>query len=542
MNILTRRASFREMLLCLVFTTGLWIAVESPSDAAATQRSSVDQINEEFTLRITNRADGVTLPSTVFIKSAGLSTTSYVGNSIPAPKGEIYLSFGATTSPDQDQYGQANSGHFFSTMAPLAPTAITFTSGVGRRYTAKESNPINQANNPNASSDNGLLDATYWFLVPINTRSGVISIEPANTEGVEFHGFVGQATSPLHIDGPISFRVKFPQLTEPVKSGPKRTALPPASNASPTESFAALNEVLSIVSLMFFGFIFWQIRKRYRRREHCAPVFHPPTNTQPPAPSPQPVEVRRPTPNVVLRATSNARVNELRINVLGSLQIDPSTKGAADPIRSVLAYLALHDDRPQSADEIQAALWPESMKVSSVSQKTFLNYVSRARQTVGAQYLPEAGSRVGYQLINTSSDWREFRTLASRASSSAKNQGIELRRSALEMVRGVPFEGESSTFFEWAVSQKYVTNMIESVTNVAHQLQADLVMVDDLDGATWAIKQAMLLAPTEMPLWRDLVDIYDARGDHALITRFWQDAERALWPAAIKELQARLVG
>jgi DNA-binding SARP family transcriptional activator len=514
----------------------------TPSDAAISQRSSIDQINEEFTLRITNPADGVTLPSTVFIKDAGLSTTSYVGTSIYAPKGEIYLSFSSATSPDQDQYGQANSGHFFSTMTPLAPAAVTFTSAEGRRYVAKESNPVNQTNNPNASSDNGLLDATYWFLVPISTRSGVISIEPATTKGVEFHGFVGQASTSLHVDGPISFRVTFPQLTGSVTGSPKPSALPPAQTALPPASFTALNEVLSIVSLMFFGLIFWRIRRKFRRRMQYVPVFYPPANAQPPAPSPQPVEVRRPAPNVAPRATSDSQVNELRINVLGSLQIRPSTKGAADPIRSVLAYLALHDDRPQSADEIQTALWPESMKVSSVSQKTFLNYVSRARQTVGAQYLPEAANRVGYQLINTSSDWREFRTLASKANSSAKNQAVELRRSALEMVRGVPFEGESSTFFEWAVSQKYVTNMIESVTNVAHQLQADLVMVDDLDGATWAVKQAMLLAPTEMPLWRDLVDICDARGDQALITRFWQDAERALWPAAIKELHARLVG
>jgi DNA-binding SARP family transcriptional activator len=146
--------------------------------------------------------------------------------------------------------------------------------------------------------------------------------------------------------------------------------------------------------------------------------------------------------------------------VLGSLQIEPSTKGASDPIRSILAYLALHDDRPQSADEIQNALWPESMRVSSVAQKTFLNYVSRARQTVGIQFLPEANGRPGYELVQTSSDWREFRALMSRASSSTKEQAIELRRSALELVRGVPFEGESSTFFEWAVNQKYVTNMI----------------------------------------------------------------------------------
>lgn len=542
MTLLTRSVSFRKGCLCLLITTCLWITLEIPSGAVIAQRSSIDQINEVFTIQITNPSDGVTLPSTVFVKDAGLSTTSYAGISTHAPKGEIYLSFGAETSPEEDQYGQADSGHFFSTMTPLAPSDVTFTSGAGGQYVAKESNPLNQANNPNASSDNGLLDATYWFLVPVNTRTGVISIGPGTTEGVEFHGFVGQATTPLHIAGPISFKVSFPsKLSGGVAGGSRHSVLPPSSEALPTASFAALNEVLSIVSLMFFGLIFWRVRKRFRRRPHYVPVFYPTASDEYPT-SPKTAEAKRPASSVTPKSTTEAPEGQLRVNVLGSLQIEPSSRGASDPIRSVLAYLALHDDRPQSADEIQSALWPESMKVSSVSQKTFLNYVSRARQTVGVQYLPEAGGRSGYQLINMSSDWREFRALATKANSSAKEQAIELQRKALQLVRGVPFEGESSTFFEWAVSQKYVTDMIETVTNVAHQLQAALVMVDDLDGATWAIKQAMLLAPTEMPLWRDLVDICDARGDQTIITRFWQDADRALWPAAIKELQARLVG
>lgn len=508
----------------------------SPADAATIQRSAIEQISQEFSLRISNPADDVSLPSTVYVTGAELSTTSIVGTRVLAPKGQIYLTFRASAGPVQLNYGQANWGHFFSAMRPLTSSAVTFRSDTDRQYVAHEANPTNQANNPNATSDDGLLDATYWFLVPSNTRSGVISIGPATTAGVEFHSFVGQSTTPLHVGGPITFKVSFPsKLTATILSRPKSPASSPASNS-------ALNELLSFISMVFFGLIFWRVRRRTRRRVQYVPVFYPPANTQQPTSSPQRVEVRRPVCNDVPMPKTDVEAHELRVNVLGSLQIEPSTKGASDPIRSILAYLALHDDRPQSADEIQNALWPESMKVSSVAQKTFLNYVSRARQAVGTQYLPEANGRPGYELVNTSSDWREFRTFATRANVSAKEQSIELRRSALQLVRGVPFEGESSTFFEWAVNQKYVTSMIETVTTTAHQLQADLVMVNDLDSAMWAIKQAMLLAPTEMPLWRDLVDICDARGDHTLLTRFWQDAERALWPAAIKELQTRLVG
>lgn len=538
MNLMTRRASFRFRYTCLILATGFSVALNSPAHAAVTQRSAIDQISQEFTLRVSNPTDGVSLPSIVYVKGAELSTTSIVGSSTPAPKGKIYLTFDASAGPEQLSFGQSNWGHFFSTMTPLASSAVTFRGGTGRLYAAKESDPISQANSPNSTSDDGMLDATYWFLVPKNTRSGSISIGPATTQGMEYRGFVGQASTPLRVDGPLTFRVSFPrELTAIVRRAPKSGESKPTP--TPTEFLSSLNEVLTIVSLLFFGMILWKIRRRIRGRIRNAPVYDSPA----PFHQPEQTPARDATPTTPMSERHvDVPASGLRVNMLGSLQIVPSTGGVSDPIRSILAYLAVHDDRPQSADEIQTALWPESMKVPSVSQKTFLNYVSRARQSVGVQYLPDANGRPGYELVNTTSDWREFRTLAATANSSPKEQATEIRRNALQLVRGVPFEGETSTFFEWAVSQKYVTNMIETVTSVAHQLQADLVLTGDLDGATWAINQAMLLAPTEMPLWRDLVDICEARSDGSLMERFWLDAERALWPAAIKELRARLVG
>jgi DNA-binding SARP family transcriptional activator len=514
------------------------MTLASPAEASITQRSAVDQISREFLVRITNPADGVSLPSILFIRSAKLSTSHFDGIWTPAPKGKIYLTFSATSGPEQLSYGQANWGHFFSTMTPLVPSAVTFTTGAGQRYLSTRSNPVNQANNPN-TNDDGLIDATYWFVVPSNTRSGMLSIGPATTEGLEYQGFVGQSPIPLRIAGPTSFKVSFPrQLSAAIKPVRK-------SGGTAQVSFSPLNDILSIISLFFFGAIFWKVRRRSRRRFRYVPEYYPPASAPESGPSAEPTPAPASTrvANAFMEPRSERTISTgLRVNVLGPLQINPSTKGASDPIRSILAYLAVHDDRPQSADEIQTALWPDSMKISSVAQKTFLNYVSRARQTVGTQFLPDASGRPGYELINTTSDWREFRTLATKANSASKSEAIDLRRNALHLVRGVPFEGETSTFFEWAVSQKYVASMIETVTSVAHQLQGDLILNNDLDGAAWAIKQALLLAPTELPLWRDLVDVCEARCDEGLMKRFWQDAERQLWPAAIRELQARLVG
>jgi DNA-binding SARP family transcriptional activator len=261
----------------------------------------------------------------------------------------------------------------------------------------------------------------------------------------------------------------------------------------------------------------------------------------PPGPTTTPVQAV--TPKVSRQTLENSEhSNVLRIDVLGSLHIIPSSSGGSDPLRALIAYLALHDDRPQSADEIRSAMWPEVNTVTTVTQKTFLNYVSRARQFVGVEHLPESQNGSGYTLNNATSDWREFRSLAQAADQATRIQAVALRRQALQLVRGNPFEGETSSFYLWVTTQKYTANMIVGVCQVAEKLQSDSVLAGDLDGAEWAIRQALKLAPTEMPLWRALVDICDVRNDDGVMARFWDEVERDLWPKAVDELRARLVG
>lgn len=258
-NLLPRRASLRFGCTSGVLAIGILATLISPAAAATGQRSAVDRFSQEFSVRISNPIDGVSLPSIVSISGAELSTTNIVGVGVLAPEGQIYLTFSASAGPVQLNYGQANWGHFFSSMRPLAPSAITFRSGAGRRYVAHGANPVNQANNPNAASDDGLLDATYWFLVPSNTRSGVISIGPATTAGTEFRSFIGQSTTLLHVAGPLNFKVSFPKLAAPVVRQTK-------SPTSLTSSNSTLNELLTILSLILFGWIFWRVRRRMRAR------------------------------------------------------------------------------------------------------------------------------------------------------------------------------------------------------------------------------------------------------------------------------------
>jgi DNA-binding SARP family transcriptional activator len=513
--------------LMLVAITGL--ASTITGNASGVRESAIDTIGRTYSIAVESTSGQSRFPVLFSVIGAELNTVNPDESTAMAPPGMIYLWLDARSGPERGT-SATNQGDYFSNMTPLPATALSFIAKSGSHYEAIRANPISQTYNPNSNSDNGLLDATYYFTVPISTRAGTIMISKSSTMGTQYTGFVGVEQLLLTVGGPTSIPVSFPK-TFTVTT----TMTVPQGQAPGTRGANLLNDVGLLLVLLFVAYIALKSRRHQQRRG--APPVNPPTTTKP-APATASI-MRVPTPKP---ASESSTAGQLRVAVMGPLDIRPCRREATDPLRAFIAYLALHDDRPQSADEIQTALWPDDGNRNGVSQKTFLNYVSRARLTVGVEHLPEAQNGSGYILANATTDWREFRTLALSADQASGSEAILLRREALALVRGVPFEGDTTSFFEWSVTQKYTTSMIGGVTVVADKLQRDLVSTGDLDGAEWAVRQAMKLAPTELPLWRGLVDICDARDDRNVMNRFWAEAERDLWPKAVEELRARLIG
>jgi DNA-binding SARP family transcriptional activator len=517
--------------IAVATASGLTLTVAAYGSTA--KESASDLIGKTYVVAVTSINTRTSMPAVFSVVGAELTTVCPDGSGTLAPQGKIYLWLDASSGPQQGTPA-INKGEFFSGMTPLPASSMNFTAKSGHRYPATRANAVNQTYNPNANVDDGLLDATFYFTVPISTRTGVILISKSSMMGTPYTGFVGGSALLLTTAGPTSIPLAFPKdLT--VTTTP--TTIPVAIAAGSTGA-NFLNVVGALFTVCIVGYIALKVRRRYRR--HAAlptsprVVAHP--STSPPDTSTSVATPPKP-PTVAI-----AKDDLLRVAVMGPLTIEPSRHAATDPLRAFIAYLALHDDRPQNADEIQTALWPDDGIHNGVTQKTFLNYVSRARQFIGVQHLPEVQSGSGYSLASTATDWREFRTLAQAAERTHGSKAIAMRREALTLVRGVPFEGDTTSYFEWSVAQKYVTSMIEGVTRVADQLQRDLVSTGDLDSAEWAVRQAMKLAPTELPLWRALVDVCDARNDDNVMTRFWVEAEHELWPKAVDELRARLVG
>jgi DNA-binding SARP family transcriptional activator len=258
----------------------------------------------------------------------------------------------------------------------------------------------------------------------------------------------------------------------------------------------------------------------------------------------RPDRVSRPAPDVVAPIVSDALTPEptLRIELMGAVRLAPAGEPPSEFARALLCYLAVHDDRPRSVDDTQTALWPTVGTESDISRKTFLNYVSEVRGIVGTEHFPENARRRGYRLVDTTTDWHEFRLLVAEAGRLTGPDRHQARVSALQLVRGVPFESELSRWFQWADSEGLRTAITKAVVKVAVDAHAERVQAGDLEGAEWALRQGLKCNPLELSLWAYLADVVQARDDKSDLERFWRDAIASLDPSSVGMLRDRVRG
>ena len=140
---------------------------------APVEKSAVDQITQSYEVPVTNHADGVTISDVLTVTSATLDTLNPDGSGVSAPSGRIYLSLQVTSSPPQVSSTSPAWGHFFSTMTPIPGSAWRYVASSGIKYVATRVNPVDQTFNSNATTDDGMVDATYYFTVPLSTRAGL---------------------------------------------------------------------------------------------------------------------------------------------------------------------------------------------------------------------------------------------------------------------------------------------------------------------------------------------------------------------------------
>ncbi|MHB8506853.1 MAG: AfsR/SARP family transcriptional regulator [Acidimicrobiales bacterium] len=211
----------------------------------------------------------------------------------------------------------------------------------------------------------------------------------------------------------------------------------------------------------------------------------------------------------------------------------------SDPERRIVvelaAYLACHQQRPCTAEEIHAAVWPLGDAKRDISLDTVRQHLSRLRRALGEEHLPDAGKAGGYQLASTvSSDWFRFQALGEAACRRNRADAIGLCQLALGLVRGAPFAGVPAGSYWWAWDELIVATMEAAIVEVAHQMAVACMEQGWPKQADWAAGRGLLAVPTDEELLADRLRAAFAMGGYAQLERAWRDARSVLGEQATR--------
>ena len=507
----------------------------------------VDQVSGSVQVPITNPADGASYPSVVLVTSARLDSKMPDGSD--APKGMLALSLEMSSNHPTLQYGDPQWGKFFSNLTPLPGTAVVYVAQDGTHYPATMTSPV--APSDQGSDTDGLLDASYSFLVPSTNRSGTLEIGPATTTGSEFTGFTGGDPTPLQVGGPEQVALSFPQrltVVTPTTLAPSTTTISSttpsaAGSGSGSSSLPIGGTALVLIGLGIAGVMTRQrwlplIRQWTKDAETSKPDD---TEADPCESQSEPVEAEPPStdPSVITLDGDGALPEVLKISVLGALRFEPSLGHLSEPARAFLCYLALHRERPIGIGEAQTALWPTSSTVKDITRATFHNYVAEARRAVGNEVLPEAGRSAGYQLVGVEVDVERFSELERRSRAADEEESIILRQEALSMLREYPFAAEVSSFFEWIRTEGIESRIVQQVSDVAYRTALDQMRLGDPAGVEASLRIALVVAPASMAVWGQLVDVILKQGQSHRLEQLFDQASGVLSKHEIEDLRAR---
>ncbi|MCY0923429.1 MULTISPECIES: LysM peptidoglycan-binding domain-containing protein [unclassified Streptomyces] len=196
---------------------------------------------------------------------------------------------------------------------------------------------------------------------------------------------------------------------------------------------------------------------------------------------------------------------EVRIEMLGPLGIKGGVRSAHASRTTALAAL-IHLRPGRSAEAVCQAMDP----INPWSTRTLHSRLSELRNVVGLTEdghpllpRPKAGDGYAFHPAVTS-DWEEFKALASRGLAAGPKAGTEDLETAMALVRGKPFDGRT---LPWA--DPVIQEMMSRITDTAHTLARWHTDGDtpDLDAARHAVLQALDVEETSEVLYRDLLRI-----------------------------------
>ena len=197
---------------------------------------------------------------------------------------------------------------------------------------------------------------------------------------------------------------------------------------------------------------------------------------------------------------------EVEVAVLGEIEIH----GAAREFtrawsKELVVYLAMHPNGA-SNEAWATALWPDRLMAPSSLHST----ASVARRALGqarsgADHLPRSHGRLALS-GSVGTDWARFVAYA-------EINDARSWRTALELVRGRPFEGLRSS--DWPILEGIGPAIEAAIVDLSGRLAGSCLATGNARGAEWAARRGLLVSPYDERLYRMLMRAADAGGNPA---------------------------
>ncbi|WP_406054056.1 LysM peptidoglycan-binding domain-containing protein [Streptomyces sp. NBC_01077] len=205
------------------------------------------------------------------------------------------------------------------------------------------------------------------------------------------------------------------------------------------------------------------------------------------------------------------------VSILGAVEVT-GARGTVDSNRrtramELAAFLVLHPGA--TAPQIDEVLSPRGGLTNPKTRNTRLRDVRRwlGLDDEGQPFFRRMTKHAeGHRLVGVECDWIQFQLLHDVALQVPRDQGQGLLRRALELVRGRPFSGVSSTYYSWA--EPIVEDINDKVVNSASLLADWYLEAGDGPGALWAASRGLEVAREREELWRHRFRALALLGDH----------------------------
>ncbi|WP_378786282.1 BTAD domain-containing putative transcriptional regulator [Nonomuraea fastidiosa] len=200
---------------------------------------------------------------------------------------------------------------------------------------------------------------------------------------------------------------------------------------------------------------------------------------------------------------------EIEVRILGPIEVvglPPLEEGRMGLAAELLVYLATHVGGVHPV-VLGGVLWPRGVQ-DIVRDAT----IARVAEWLGPEHLhTDAAGRLSLG-PGVRTDWALFRELVRRAQGDPTTGAVLLEK-ALGLVRGPLLAGRRPGGYAWLAADDLEYDVTAAVADAAHQLCEIRLAQGRPDAAVSAVRAALLLAPDDESLWRDLLRATHATED-----------------------------